>query len=195
MSEAAADEGRGALWQPGVSVPWTVSWSGENSFDLQPSRDFPGYLDLVQAQNPGVGVPRFAAMNLTRHRRAMVEHLCHVCGKPTSRRDRYLFPAHSGGMVTLADGSVRYGGNVPGVHLACSRRAARLCPHLSGNQGIPVAYPSEEGRLVQRTDVLPGLEDLAAALPQRSDIVFGCYRLFGEAFTRKVERMVTAWPG
>lgn len=177
------------LWQPGVSVPWTVSWSGENGFDLRPSVDFPGLLDLVQVENLGVGVPRFAMMNITRHRRAMVHQLCHVCGKPTARRDRYLFPALSGGMVTLDDGTRLYGCNVPPVHLACSRRAARLCPHLSGNQGVAVTYPSEAGRLVQRTDVLPGLEDLAAALPKRSDIVFGCYRLFGEAFTRKVERM------
>ena len=93
-------------------------------------------------------------------------------------------------MVTLQDGSRRYGGNVPGVHLSCSRRAARLCPHLSGTRGIPVAYPNEEGRLIQRTDVLPGLEDVAASLPPRDDIVFSCYRLFGEAFSRRVERMI-----
>jgi hypothetical protein len=189
-----AKPGEGAepapVWQVGVSVPWTVAWSDENRFELRPSIDFPGFLDLVQIENPAVGAPRFAAMNITRHRRAMVHHLCHVCGKPTLRRDRYLFPAHSGGMVTLQDGASRYGCTVPGVHLACSRRAARLCPHLSGKQGVSVAYPNEEGRLVQRTDVLPGLEDVAASLPPRNDIVFSCYRLFGEAFSRRVERMI-----
>ncbi len=181
-------------WRVGDGVPWTVSWTGENAFDLQPSVDFPGYLDLVQTENPGEGAPRFAAMNLTRHRRAMVQHLCHVCGRPTKKNDRYLFPAHSGGMVTMQDGTTRYGGNVPPVHLACSRRAARQCPHLSGHFGVPVAFPSEEGRLIPRTDVLPGLEALAKTLPQRADIIFGCYRLFGEAFSRKVERMDAARP-
>lgn len=178
------------VWRVGETVPWTVSWSGENDFSLAPSTDFPGLIDLVQTENPGVGAPRFSAMHVTRHRRAMVHHLCHVCGKPTDKRDRYLFPVHSGGMVTLTDGSTRYGGNVPGVHLACSRRAKRLCPHLSGNQGLAVAYPSEEGRLIQRTDVVPGMETLARTLPQRDDIVFTCYRLFGEAFSRKVERLM-----
>lgn len=167
-----------------------MSWSGENAFDLQPSTDFPGLIDLVQQENPGVGVPRFAAMHVGRQRRGMVQHLCHVCGKPTPRRDRYLFPTLSGGMVTLATGERRYGCNVPGVHLACSRRAARMCPHLSGNHGVPVAYPLEEGRLVHRTDVVPGMEALAQTLPRRNDIVFSCYRLFGEAFSRKVERLL-----
>jgi len=60
-------------------------------------------VDLVQTENPGVGVPRFAAMHVTRQRRALIHHLCHVCGKPTERRDRYLFPIHSGAMVTLVD--------------------------------------------------------------------------------------------
>ncbi len=181
-------------WRVGEDVPWTVSWSGESAFDLQPSTDFPGFLDLMQIESPGVGVPRFGAMNISRHRRAMVQHLCHVCGRPTLKKDRYLFPAHSGGMVTMQNGSQRYGGNVPGVHLACARTAAQRCPHLSGHYGRPVPFPKDEGRLVQRTDVLPGLESLAAQLPKRSDIVFGCYRLFGEAFSHKVRSMVSARP-
>jgi hypothetical protein len=186
------DKTEEAVWRVGESVPWSVSWSGENEFELRPSTDFPGLVDLVQTENPGVGVPRFAAMHVTRQRRALIHHLCHVCGKPTDRRDRYLFPTHSGAMVTLADGSRRYGGNVPGVHLACARRARRLCPHLSGNQSTPVAYPTEEGRMIQRTDVAPGLEALAATLPPRDDIIYSCYRLFGDAFSRKVERLIEA---
>ena len=172
-----------------------MSWSSEDTFDLRPSKDFPGLLDLVQNDAPGTGAPRFGAMNISRHRRAMVHHLCHVCGKPTAPQDRYLFPAHSGGMVTMSTGEQRYGCNVPGVHLACAQLAARRCPHLSGGFGHPVRFPRDEGRLVQRTDVLPGLEGLAAVLPQRSDIVFGCYRLFGEAFSRQVETMAAVRPG
>jgi hypothetical protein len=176
-----------APWRIGESVPWSVSWSGERSFALKPSTDFPGLVDLVQKQNPGVGTPLFAAVHLTRHRQGMAGHVCHVCGRPTPRRDRFLFPVQSGGFVTLEDGSVRYGGNVPPVHMACARRAQRLCPHLSGAFAMPEPFPGDEGRLIQRTDVVPGMEALAKTLPADLEIVFSCYRLFGEAFTRRVQ--------
>ncbi len=178
-----------ARWRIGDNVPWSVSWTGEQSFDLKPSRDFPGLTDLVQAQRPGVGTPVFAAVHVTRQRMGMATHLCHVCGRPTPRRDRYLFPVQSGGFVTLANGATRYGGNVPPLHLACARKAQHLCPHLSGFLAPPVAFPRDEGRLVQRTDVVPGMEALAKTLPAGLDIVFSCYRLFGPEFTRHVERL------
>jgi hypothetical protein len=123
-------------------------------------------------------------VHVTRQRLGMAAHLCHVCGRPTPRRDRYLFPVQSGGFVKLADGAVRYGGNVPPVHLACASKAQRLCPHLSGTPGPPVPFPRDEGRLVQRTDVVPGMEALAKTLPAGLEIVFSCYRLYGPVFTR-----------
>ncbi|MGI8839499.1 MAG: hypothetical protein ACR2F8_01720 [Caulobacteraceae bacterium] len=168
-------------------MPWSVSWTGEQAFELKPSHDFPGLTDLVQAQRPGVGAPVFAAVHVTRQRMGMAAHLCHVCGRPTPRSDRYLFPVQSGGFVTLADGSMRYGGNVPPVHLACAAKAQRLCPHLSGSMAPPVAFPRDEGRLVRRTDVVPGMEALAKTLPAGLEIVFSCYRLFGPDFSRQVE--------
>lgn len=185
----AKRESRGAAWRIGQNVPWSVSWTGESGFTLQPSRDFPGLVDLVQEENPGVGAPVFAVVHVTRQRLGMVDHLCHVCGKPTPKGDRYIFPVQSGGFVGMADGSKRYGGNVPPVHLACARKAGRLCPHLSGSFAEPVAYPNDESRLVQRTDVVPGMEALAKTLPAGLEIVFSCYRLFSPRFSRRVERM------
>ena len=185
---AMVEEGE-RTWRIGENVPWSVSWTGESSFTLHPSRDFPGLTDLVQQHNPGVGSPAFAMVHVTRQRLGMVGHLCHVCGEPTPRRDRYLFPVQSGGFVTMADGSIRYGGNVPPVHLGCAKRARRLCPHLSRAFAEPVAFPEDEGRLVQRTDVVPGMEALARTLPAGLDVVFSCYRLFGPRFTRRVERL------
>lgn len=181
--------GAPARWRIGENVPWSVSWTGEQSFELKPSRDFPGLTDLVQMHNPGVGAPAFAAVHVTRQRLGMANHLCHVCGRPTPKRDRYLFPVQSGGFVALADGAVRYGGNVPPVHLACAKKAQRLCPHLSGSLAPPVPFPRDEGRLVQRTDVVPGMEALAKTLPAGLEIVFSCYRLYGPEFTRHVERL------
>jgi len=176
-------------WRVGETVPWSVSWTSEQSYDLQISQDFPGLVDLVQAQAPGIGTPRFAALHITRHRLGMVNNLCHVCGRPAPRGDRYIFPVESGGFATMPDETLRYAGNVPPVHLNCARRARRLCPHLSKTFAEPMPIPSEESRLVQRTDVPPGMEALAKTLPRHLKIVFSCYRLYGPRFTRQIAKL------
>lgn len=153
------------------------------------SDDFPGLLDLVQVQRPGNGSPKFAMLHVTRHRMGMGRHLCHVCGRLTLKRDRYIFPVQSGGFVTLRDDSVRYAGNVPPVHLACAKRAQRLCPHLSHSFAQPVAYPTEESRLMPRLDVVEGMEALAKTLPSNLKVVFSCYRLYGPGFTKFVKKL------
>jgi hypothetical protein len=174
-------------------APWSVAWTGEQAFRLQPSRDFPGKLELDQKQARGVGEPIFAAVHVTRQRRGMVDHLCHVCGKPTAPGDRYIFPTASGGLVTLSDGSQQYGCNVPPMHRACAERARSVCPHLSRIDEPPLRCTSDEGRLIARTDATPGLEDVAANLPAGVDVVLSCYRLYGANFTRMVLRARARW--
>ena len=174
-------------------APWSVAWSGEQSFRLQPSRDFPGMVELDQKSAPGVGEPLFAAIHVTRHRRCMVDLLCHVCGKPTEPRDRYIFPTASGGLVTLQDGSEQYGCNLPPMHRACTVRARHACPHLAKVDEPPLRCGRDEGRLIHRTDVTPGLEALAATLPAGLDVVFSCYRLYGPEFTAKVMKARSDW--
>jgi hypothetical protein len=176
-------------WRIGENVPWSVAWSAEQEFSLQMSDDFPGLLEVVQTELQGQGAPQFAAQHVSRHRAGMADHLCHVCGKRTSRRDRYLFPVQSGGFVTLPDDSIRYAGNVPPVHLKCAKIGKQLCPHLSHTQGEPVAYPAEASRLMPRPDIVPGLEALARTMPPNVKIVYGCYRLFGPRFTRLVQKL------
>jgi hypothetical protein len=176
-------------WVIGKNVPWSVSWTGEGSYDIQLSTDFPGLVDLVQVERQGEGTPRFAALHISRHRRGMARHLCHVCGKPTSLRDRYIFPKESGGFATMPDESSRYAGNVPPVHLACAKRAQQLCPHLRAAYAEPVAYPAEESRLIERTSVVPGMEPVARDLPPNLKVVFTCYRLYGPRFTQQVMRL------
>lgn len=174
-------------------APWSVAWSGEQAFRLQPSRDFPGKLELDQKEAPGAGQPVFAAVHVTRQRRGMVDLLCHVCGAPTSAQDRCIFPTASGGLVTLHDGSRQYGCNVPPMHRACAERARSLCPHLSKIDEPPLACDADEGRLIARTDVTPGLEAIAAQLPKDADVVLSCYRLYGPAFTEKVLAARAEW--
>jgi hypothetical protein len=189
QSPAALAELRADGWVIGKNVPWSVSWTDEQSYDIQLSTDFPGLVDLVQVERPGQGIPRFAALHITRHRLGMAKHLCHVCGKPTVPRDRFIFPKESGGFVIMPDESSRYAGNVPPVHLACARRAQALCPHLRSAYAEPVAFPAEESRLIERTDVVPGMEAVARDLPRHFKVVFTCYRLFGPGFTEDVRRL------
>ena len=108
-------------------VPWSVAWSGEQAFRLQPSADFPGMVELDQKQDIGAGEPLFATINVTRQRRGLADLLCHVCGKATDPHDRYIFPTASGGLVTLHDGTEQYGCNVPPMHRACAVRARHAC--------------------------------------------------------------------
>ncbi len=179
----------GGEWRIGENVPWTSAWTSEIAFEFRPSTDFPGLTDVVQRESQGVGAPLFAGMHITRHRRAMFRHLCHVCGRPTVRGDRYLFPLQSGGMVDMGDGTRRYGGNVPPVHRTCGVKARKLCPHLSRSVGDPVPFPKDEGRIVQRTDVQPGMEALAGTVPPGLEVVYSCYRLHEAPFTRLVEKL------
>lgn len=175
-------------------APWSVAWSGERRFRLQPSRDFPGMTELHQDEARGVGQPIFAAVHVTRQRRGMADLVCHVCGQPTAPGDRHIFPVASGGLVTLQDGTQQYGCNVPPMHGACAERAARECPHLAKVVEPPLACdPDDDGRLIQRTDVTPGLEALARTLPAGLEVVFSCYRLYGPAFTAKVLAARAAW--
>jgi hypothetical protein len=175
-------------WAIGENVPWSVSWTAETNFNLQPSQDFPGLLDLVQEQRPGEGSPKFAAVNVTRQRMGMIGQLCHVCGRRTLVRDRYIFPVESGGFVSVGD-SMRYAGTVPPVHLSCAQRARRLCPHLSHALAEPVTYPNEASEVVPRPDVPAEMAALAEKLPPGQKIVFGCLRVYGPRFSRTVERM------
>jgi len=179
---------------PRPAPPWSAAWTGEQAFRLQPSRDFPGFLEVDQKQAPGVGEPLFAAIHVTRQRRGMVDLLCHVCGEPTAPDDRWIFPAASGGLVTLHDGSQQYGCNVPPMHHACARTAADACPHLAKVAEVPLrCAEGDEGRLIHRTDVTPGMEALARTIPLGAQVVFACYRLYGPVFTATVVAAREAW--
>jgi hypothetical protein len=175
------------------TAPWSAAWSGESSFSVDPSSDFPGRLELNQKQARGAGEPLFGAMNATRLRRGMIDLLCHVCGKPTVRQDRYIFPVASGGLVTLQDGSQQYGCNVPPMHRACAVRASHACPHLGRVRETPLRCTRDEGRVIYRTDVTPGLEAVARTLPKGVEVVLSCYRLYGDAFTAKVVAARGTW--
>ena len=75
-------EPRGPVLQFGAtSVPWTVGWTGEESFFVAPCRFAGGRLAICQAEAPGVGKPTFGKPHCQRQRQAIAEGLCDLCGK------------------------------------------------------------------------------------------------------------------
>ena len=191
----AAADGDGPSQAPriGTEIPWSVAWTSEHSFRLKQSADFDGKVELDQGESPGAGEPVFAAVHVTRQRRGMIHFLCHVCGRPTAPDDRYIFPVASGGFVTLHDGSVGYGCNVPPIHRECAGLARAQCPHLGRLADEPLSCGGEEGRLIPRTDIVPGMEEIAKALPPGVEVIFSCYRLYGPDFTRRIQDARGAW--
>ncbi|WP_459678363.1 hypothetical protein [Acidisoma sp. 7E03] len=173
-------------WRIGRDVPWSVAWSTEQAFRLRPSRQFPGWVDLVQQERPGFGAPKFAEMNLSRQRRAMRDHLCHVCGGRTEPQDRHLFPGATGGFVTLGAAERRYASTVPAVHGACGQQALRLCPHLGRMAARPMAYPREPSLLRPTPEVPDGMAEVARSLPSHLPVVYSLVRIYGPRFSARV---------
>ena len=81
---------------------------------------------------------------------------------------------------------VPWGSTTSCTSRACTTRALGVCPHLSKLAERPLRCASDEGRVIHRTDVTPGLEALAKTLPAGMEVVFSCYRLYGPEFTRRV---------
>lgn len=176
-------------WQIGKDVPWSVSWSGEQEFKLQGSDEFPGWVDLLQLECSGTGEPKFASLHVSRQRRAMLEHLCHVCGRVTTARDRYIFPVVTGNFVTVNDKDTRYASTVPSVHLSCAKQAQMLCPHLSHTMTSPVVFPGEVSILRPLGDIPDGMRDLSKTFPRGINIVYSSVRIYGLKFSKYVKRL------
>jgi hypothetical protein len=176
-------------WRIGENLPWTAPWTLEAEFRLAPSAAFPGLRELIQREAQGEGEPQFQGMNLMRQRRAIVGHLCQVCGEPTPPDDRWLFPTVTGAVVK-APGGPRYATHMPPTHAACAERARRLCPHLRATLAEPVAFPRDAGRLAPETSLPASFAHLADQLPE-SGVVFSYFRVFGEGFSRVVRRLRT----
>ena len=176
-------------WIIGQTVPWVAPWTGEADFGLAESVDFPGRTELIQAVQPGEGRPVMDGMHVIRQRQGVTLHLCHVCGRPTPRHDRHLFPVSTGYFTPMKDGSTRYASHLPPVHLACARRAQIACPHLSRTYEQPEPFPEKAGIIACETNAPPLMRDLAASLPPGLKVVFSYVRIHTASFSRRVEKM------
>lgn len=178
-----------SIYRIGENVPWVSPWSGETGFQLALSDTFPDQLEVVQTEAPGVGVPRLKGMHLMRQRRGVKDHLCHVCGKPTTPGDRFLFPVVTGNFLPpSADGQRRYASPMPPTHMACAKRAQSLCPHLKLAYAQPVRFPSDPGRLKYELHAPSGMEEVERDMPV-TEAIFSYYRVHTPGFSRLVERL------
>ncbi len=193
MTEApsvpSVDDPAASVWRIGENLPWTAPWTGERRFWLQPSEGFPGLTEIVQATAPGEGEPMLSGMNVMRQRLGVTRLLCHVCGKPTPKSDRYLFPTATGTFLPMANGEQRYVSHLPPTHAACAERAMRLCPHLRTRYARPVRFPTDEGRIRPETSLPDSLKFLEAQIPRDRPVVYSYYRIYSPAFSRLVQRV------
>ncbi|TXH35248.1 MAG: hypothetical protein E6Q98_15765 [Rhodospirillaceae bacterium] len=115
-----------------ATIPWTVSWSGEDSFFIAPCPYAAGRPALCQPERPGDGRPLFAKPHSCRQRKAMFHRLCDICGRTL----------HAHTLVSMSQESPR---EVPGlgffplavepmVHRHCGAEALRHCPSLKRQQ-------------------------------------------------------------
>lgn len=117
----------GILHFGSTAVPWTVGWTGEESF-------FVGMCAVArrpaicQAVAPGVGKPTFGKPHCQRQRQAIAEGRCDLCGKPLKLATKVSL-SHARpvthGATGLAVMQVE-----PLLHKACAATSLQFCPSL-----------------------------------------------------------------
>jgi hypothetical protein len=192
---ASPQQAPASAWRIGETVPWVAPWSSEADFDIAPSASFPGRVELIQISSPGVGAPVLDGMHVMRQREGLIGHLCQVCGRPTPRHDRWLFPTVTGHFTPMKDGSLRYASHLPPVHLACARNALQLCPHLRLASARPTRFPDKPGEIACETNAPPKMAEVAKSLPPGLKVIFSYYRVHTAGFSRRVERLRAAAEG
>lgn len=111
----------------GVPVPWTSSWSAEESFFLDRCR-WAGMLAICQPFAQGEGKPRFGKPHAVRQRQAIAAGLCDLCAASLAGRTK----------VSLSHARVRLDGAEgpcvmqvePLLHKACALISLQHRPSL-----------------------------------------------------------------
>lgn len=111
----------------GVPVPYTVSWSAEEAFQVGHCRFGRGRA-IMQAEARGQGKPQFGKPHAQRQREVIALGLCDLCGRPLAARTK----------VSLSHARIRDNGAEgpavlqvePLLHRECARISMRHCPSL-----------------------------------------------------------------
>lgn len=111
-----------------TAVPWTVSWSSEMEFTLEPEPLFMGRRAISQPSSPGLGKPQFKVPHHNRQRRAIAECLCGLCGKSLKTATKVSLsharpqPHGENGWAVLQ--------TEPLLHRGCALESMMFCPSL-----------------------------------------------------------------
>lgn len=109
-------------------VPWTVSWSGEETFSLGPCRFFEGRIAILQPEDAGNGTPQFGKPHSCRQRQAVAQGLCDLCGMPLKHSTKVSL-SHARVVPHGAEGPCVMQVE-PLLHKACAAESIRFCPSL-----------------------------------------------------------------
>jgi hypothetical protein len=110
-----------------TAVPWTVQWTGEESFSVGPCR-FARRPAICQATAPGVGKPTFGKPHWERQRQAIAQCLCDLCGKPLKLATKVSL-SHARPVGHGAEGLAILQVE-PLLHRECAAESMRHCPSL-----------------------------------------------------------------
>lgn len=110
------------------AVPWTVQWTGEESFHVAPCRFADGRPAICQASAPGVGKPSFGKPHWIRQRQAIARGLCDLCGRPLKNSTKVSL-SHARPVMHGAQGMAILQVE-PLLHRACAAESLRWCPSL-----------------------------------------------------------------
>jgi len=125
----------GDRWIIGLNVPWSVSWSAEDRYEIRNCRWASGMPAVWSPHKPGEGHPIFAKPHMVRQRRSIAEYRCTVCGEKTDQTDRWWFRLGSSDVPGWAFVTTE-----SPVHRACADLAMKVCPHLRLLKDGPVPF-------------------------------------------------------
>lgn len=110
-----------------TAVPYTVSWTGEESFFVG---DCPHakMRAICQTVAPGTGQPRFGKPHSQRQRETIARGLCDLCARPLRNRTKVSL-SHARMMVHGAEGPAVLQVE-PLLHRECAALSMRFCPSL-----------------------------------------------------------------
>lgn len=109
-------------------VPWTVGWTGEESFFVGPCRHAGGRRAICQGVAPGIGKPTFGKPHSQRQRQCIAEGRCDLCGKSLKLATKVSL-SHARPVAHGAEGLAVLQVE-PLLHRACAAISMRHCPSL-----------------------------------------------------------------
>lgn len=121
-------------------IPWNVTWSAEEKFEVRPCRWADMRRAIWQPHRPGVGAPIYKKPHNVRQRMGVQKMLCSHCGLPTAKGKRWWF-----GLGRFIDEGYYTTVDLP-MHKECADLSLKMCPVLRSYGDEPMPWP--EGAVI-----------------------------------------------